>query len=157
MTVELSPATAEAYIRDSFGKMLVVAERLGDGLVNEQPVGPATNSVAVLITHCCGVTGFWLGHVVLGDDTDRDRDAEFVASATVAELRALIDATVASASEHLRRIDAGESTPDSPMRNKLDVDDPSDTSIVVHVIEELYQHLGHMDLTADVLLKTRLS
>lgn len=28
----------------------------------------------------------------------------------------------------------------------------SDTSIVLHVLEELYQHLGHAELAADALL-----
>ncbi len=29
--------------------------------------------------------------------------------------------------------------------------DTSDASVVIHVIEELYQHLGHMELAADAL------
>ena len=74
--------------------MAEVVGRMGDGLVNERPPGPATNSAAVLVVHSCGVAEFWLGHVGLGPArVDRDRDSEFRATATVAELHAMLDAT----------------------------------------------------------------
>lgn len=149
--VELTVATAEAYLRHGFTQLLAVATRLGDGLVDERPAGPHTNSVAALTVHLCGVTEYWLGHVALGEPSDRDRDAEFTATATVAELHALVDATLVRAADHLRRLDAGEGTDRGGRQFLLD-GDTSDASVVTHVLEELYQHLGHAELAADVLL-----
>jgi len=131
--------------------MLVVAERLGDEKVNQKPLGPHTNSVAVLITHCCGLTEFWLGYVALGRPTDRDRDAEFTATATVAELRAMVGTTLAQTTDDLVRIDNGEARIDPAWCKGLAGDDATDGGVVLHVIEELYQHLGHMELAADAL------
>ena len=149
--VELAVATAERYVRHAFRQMLAVADRLGDERVNVRPLGPGTNAVAALVIHCCGVTGFWLGHVALGRPTDRDRDSEFSRTATVAELHALVSRTVETAVDDLRRLDAGEGTDVGGRQGLLD-GDTSNGAVVLHVLEELYQHLGHIELAADALL-----
>lgn len=107
MSMDLNPATALVYLRHGFDQLLRVADRLGDEALNTRPLGQGTNAVAALIVHCCGVTEFWLGHVALGEPSNRDRTAELSATGTLSEL---------------------------------------------HVIEELFQHLGHADLTADFLI-----
>jgi uncharacterized damage-inducible protein DinB len=149
--VNLDLATAERYLRHAYRQMLDVVDRLGDDRVNVKPHGERTNAVAALVTHCCGVTEFWLGHVALGRQSTRDRAAEFVTTATVAELHELVDRTVAAAVEDLGRLDAGEGTDDNHGRVHLLDGDGSDASAVLHVLEELYQHLGHMEVTADGL------
>ena len=149
--MELAPSTIEAYLRHPFNQMLAIADRLGDGLVNERPVGPDTNAVGALIIHCCGVTEFWLGHVALGRASTRDRDREFTSTSSVAELHALIASTVDTAIADIAQLEAGEGT-DEGGRQFLLERDGSDASVVIHVLEELYQHLGHMELAADVLL-----
>lgn len=149
--MELSPATAERYVRHAFRQMLDVADRLGDEQVNERPHGASTSSVAALIVHCAALTPWWLGHVALGDSTGRDRDREFEATAALAELHEIVGSTVAQVGPLLARLEAGEGTDEGGRRFLLDGDE-SDASVVVHVLEELYQHLGHMELTADALL-----
>ena len=42
--VELAAETAGSYVRLAFEQMVRVAERLGDELVNERPIGPETNA-----------------------------------------------------------------------------------------------------------------
>ena len=171
--MELQRATAELYMRHAFGQMLDVAERLGDTRVNDRPLGPAeaaalptagagarasvsdrwpeTNAVAALIIHSCAVAEFWIGHVALGRPSDRDRESEFASTATVAELRALVASTVSQVSEDLAAIDEGRTQADRTGRQFLEGGDGSDGAIVLHVLEELYQHLGHMELAADAL------
>jgi uncharacterized damage-inducible protein DinB len=149
--VELTAATAERYLRHAFRQLLDVADRLGDERANQPPHGSGTNSVAALIAHCCGVTEFWLGHVALDEPTDRDRDGEFVAAANVVELHAMVDATLERAASLLTRLDDGEGADVRGGRRLLLDEDTSDASVVVHVLEELYQHLGHAELTADAL------
>lgn len=148
--MEWGPATAEVYLRRAFAQMLQVADRMGDDTVNRRPFGPTTNPVAGLIVHCCGVADFWLGHVALGRPSDRDRDEELSRLATVAELHVLVDATVAQAIPDVGRLESGEGQ-DAGGRQFLPDGDGSDAAVVLNVLTELYQHLGHMEITADAL------
>lgn len=149
--MELAETTAAQYVRHAFQQMLVVAERLGDDKVGLRPHGLRTNAVAALVVHCCGMAEFWLGHVALGRPSSRDRDAELTATATVAELHALVEQAVESISSDLSRIEAGHATPGHEARAHL-AGGVSDDSVVLHVLEELFQHLGQMEITADALL-----
>lgn len=149
--MELTPATASRYAQLAFDQMLAVADRVGDELVNERPISQHTNAVAALIIHCCGVAEFWFGHVGLGRDSQRDRDDEFARTATVEELHALVDARVRQIAADLEALEAGASSPHAEGRVFLSVADESDASLVLHVIEELYQHLGHCEIAADAL------
>jgi len=130
--------------------MLVVADRMGDELVNRQPLGPQTNSVAGLIVHCCGVSEFWLGHVALGRTSHRDRDNEFATTATVDELHELVQRSEAQAVADIGALVAGAGVDEGGRQFLLD-GDGSDAAVVIHVLEELYQHLGHMELASDAL------
>ena len=149
--MELAHATTTSYVRHAFQQMLAVAERLGDEKVGLRPLGPQTNAVAALIVHCCGMAEFWLGHVALGRPSSRNRDAEFTTTATVAELHALVEQSLETVLSDLSRIQAGAASSGHEARAHL-VGGESDGSLVLHVLEELFQHLGHMELTADALL-----
>lgn len=132
--------------------MLEVADRLGEEKVNERPLGAGTNAVAGLIVHCCGVTEFWLSHVALGGPSNRDRDGEFSTTATIDELHRLVDTALAGALADVAQIEAGFGQDEGGGRQFLPGGDGSDAGVVLHVLEELYQHLGHMELAADALL-----
>ena len=150
--MDLSPDTASAYAHKAFDALLSVADRLGDELVNERPITDHTNAVAALIVHCCGVTEFWLGHVGVGRPDHRQREAEFTTRKTVAELHDLVAATVAQMDADLRALETGATSPHGEARAFLPGDQGSASSLVVHVLEELYQHLGHCEIAADALL-----
>jgi uncharacterized damage-inducible protein DinB len=150
--IELTPETGQRYVRLAFDQLLGVADRLGDEGVNQRPHGEGTNAVAALIVHCCGVCEFWLGHVGLGRDSDRDREAEFSATATVADLHQLVHATMAQVSQDLVALETAPPSPHAKPREHLTEGDRSDASLVLHVLEELFQHLGHAELAADAVL-----
>lgn len=151
--VELSADTALRYVRHAYGQLLSVADRLGDVAVNERPLGPHTNAVAALIAHCCGVAEYWLGHVGLGRPSERDRDGEFSRTASLAELHALVEQSLRQIELDLTAIAEGRSSGTHAAARQLLLDaDVSDAALVLHVIEELYQHLGHAELAADALL-----
>lgn len=149
--MELQPSTTETYLRHAFSQMLGVVDRLGDDRINVKPHGPRTNSVAALVVHCCELTKFWLGHVGLDKPNERDRDKEFEATATVAELHQRVTRALAQASIDIAEMERGPTAVDNEVRQFMPEGDPSDASVVLHVIEECYQHLGHMELTADAL------
>jgi uncharacterized damage-inducible protein DinB len=151
----LETRTAETYLGLAVTQMHGVADRLGDDRVNQAPFGAETNSVAVLVAHCCGVSEFWLGHVGLGRPTSRVRDEEFTATATVPELHDMLAGMRAQIAADVRALDAGEASPaHASLRQTLEDADASDAALVLHVLEELYQHLGHMQVTADALAAT---
>jgi hypothetical protein len=153
--VELAPTTAHRYLRHAFDQLLAVAVRVGEPAVDERPHGPSTNTIAALVVHCCGVAEFWLGHVALGRPSERDRDAELRATATLEEMRALVARAVAQAEDDLVALDAGGGGDTTDLRGFLLDGDASDGAVVLHVLEELYQHLGHAELTADALTARR--
>lgn len=141
-----------AYVDNAFVQMLLVAERTGPAL-NERPFGPTTNSVASLIIHCAAVCEFWLGHVILGRPSERNRDAEFDATADLEGLRTRVERCIVQVAADLEALaglpELGE-RPDGPSElREFALGGGSDESVVQHVLQELHQHLGQMELTAD--------
>jgi uncharacterized damage-inducible protein DinB len=147
----LGADTARVFLDQAFDGLLRVVDRLGDDVVNVRPVGPGTTSVAALVVHCCGVAEYWLGHVALGDPSERDREAEFATVASVAELHERVASVRVVVARCLDRLECDGGT-DPTCRPPVWGGDTSDAAIVLHVVEELFQHLGHAELSADVLL-----
>ncbi len=70
----------------------------------------------------------------------------------MAELHTLVDRTRDQASADVRAFEAGATTTGHiTIRETLEGGDTSDTALVLHVLEELFQHLGQMEITADAL------
>jgi hypothetical protein len=95
---------------------------------------------------------FWGGQVVAGRRVDRDRDAEFRAHGPVSGL-------VAAAGDARRRFraDAAAADPGAPPRGAHPGAGPGELEVLtqgnalLHVLEEVTQHLGQMELTRDLL------
>jgi uncharacterized damage-inducible protein DinB len=148
--MELAPSTAERFLAHVFDQLLAVAGRVPEPLLNTRPHGEGTNSIASLVVHCCGVVEYWLGHVALGEPTTRDRESEFSSTATLADLHEMVATTTARVACLLDRLET-DSANDITQRPPLYDGDTSDAAIVLHVLEECYQHLGHAELAADAL------
>ena len=145
--------SAAAFVRKAFGDLLAVADRVGEPGIGERPVGEDTTAIANLVAHCCGVTEFWFGHVALGRPSDRDRDAEFTSRPSLADLHELVDAATPRAEADLAELGSrlAEHPREHEMRAFFPEGDTSDHALVLYVLRELYQHLGHAEITADVL------
>ena len=137
-----------AYVQHALQQLLGVAERVGPRL-HDRPAGEHTNSVGALVLHCTEVCEFWLGHLVLGRPSTRDRDAEFVATLSLQELRDRVARTTAQVAADLRAVAAGDGGHPSELR-VFAVGDGSDEDLVMYLLKELHQHLGHAELSADV-------
>jgi len=136
-----------------FDPMTAIAVELGDELVNAVPDLPGANSAYQIAFHCCGMLEWWTRAAILGSDVDRDRDAEFVSSGSVAQLTARVDVVRAQLVADLPQIDA-----ELPLRGDAGPD-YRDTPIgataggaLMHVFEELAQHHGHLEITRDLVL-----
>ena len=138
------------FANHALDQMVLALRRLGDERVNERPDLPGANTPFAIVTHCLGVLEFWGGAVVAGRKVVRDRDAEFQASGRVDELVARVDAARAQLAQDV----AGVSS-DAPPEVVTDRDRPDGRSkggVLLHLLEELFQHLGQLELTRDVLL-----
>jgi len=157
VTADLEPLAGEWWwflVDRHLNRMLSIVEELGDSLANLVPGLPGANSAFQIVFHCCGMLEWWIREAVLGIDVGRDRDAEFAASGTVAELEARVDVVRRQLRADLAAIDL-----DGPLRG-----DPSDhyegtpigtsaRGVLLHVFEELAQHHGHLELTRDAVVK----
>ena len=143
-----------AYVDQALEAMCELAGELGDELVCRRLDLPGANSVYGLTVHCLGVADYWAGGLVGGRRIERDRDAEFRATGTVEDLRARVREGRAQLGLDIAAADHA-----APPRGDLSPDDldlpPAVVTqgvVLVHVLEELYQHLGQMELIRDGLL-----
>ena len=141
-----------SYVDRAVEAMADIVSDLGDDLANARPSLPGANSPYVILRHCLGVMEFWGGQVVAGRTVDRDREAEFRASGPVADL-------VAAAQGAQRRFRADIVTADPkalprgthPGTRPDELEVASQGHVLLHVMEEVCQHLGQMEITRDLL------
>jgi uncharacterized protein DUF664 len=143
-----------SYVERALDEMAGIVTGLGDDTANQRPDLPGANSPYVILRHCLGVMDFWGGHVVAGRAVDRDREAEFRAAGPVAGLLA------ATGEAKVRfRANAAAAEPGAPVRGTRPGMAPGDLEIVsqgsslLHVLEEVTQHLGQMEITRDLLCR----
>jgi len=141
------------YANRAFDGMCQIAVGLGDDLANRRPNVPGANTAYGLIVHCIGVANYWAGALVAGRAVERDRDAEFVATGPTAKLVSLVEAAKAQLAA-----DVAEADFEAPLRRepapqfKGPPREPSSQgAVLLHVLEELYQHYGQLELIRDVL------
>lgn len=149
--MELTAATIRHYLVHVFTGIEQVLARMDDETVNRRPEGWGTNSVAGLVVHCCELAPSWFATPGLGRETVRDRESEFTTEATVDELRRRVAESMARCHALAADFVAGPTAQDHEYRAFLPGGDRSDAALVLHVFVELFQHLGHMEVTADAL------
>jgi hypothetical protein len=140
------------YVERAVDQMAGIVSDLGDDLANRRPSLPGANSAFAILRHCLGVMEFWGGQVVAGRVIQRDREAEFRATGPVAAL-------VASAQKGKDgfRADAAAADPSAaprgthPEMGPDELETRTQGAALLHVLEEVTQHLGQMELTRDVL------
>lgn len=142
------------FLDNALDGMLGIAATLGDDLVNTRPDLEGANTPFAIVTHCIGVTDWWIGVMIADRGVYRDRFGEFTATGTVAELGAAVDALM----ERMRR-DLRSINPAAPIRRPelLHEGSPARTwtqaAALIHTLEELTQHHGQLELTRDVLVQ----
>ncbi len=133
---------------DGMGRVIA---KLDDDQLNTETGLPGANTVFQLVFHATQACTYWVDHIVCGSRTDRDRDAEFRSSGTaeeahaaITELRKLLTARsdmVATATEL-----ANTPRTVTPLGRPWTVG-----AALIHAYEELAQHLGHAEITADLV------
>jgi len=144
----------EVFCHRSFAGVLAVVDRLGDDLINEQPPQTGGSSPYALVAHIVGACEWWVGHMVVGDASERVRDDEFAASGTTADLHDLIGDWLALLGARRPAIEAATSLHAVPQTQIPLIGEWTVGAALIHAYEELAQHLGHLEITADLLLRT---
>jgi hypothetical protein len=152
-SVALPAADYLWFVDRALDAMVGIVVELGDDRANRRPDLPEANSPYVILTHCLGVMEYWGGGTVAERDFTRDRASEFVAHGGVAELAE----RAVAARRRLGADVAGHDSAAAPANVLPDPDDPlpydqRKGAVLVHILEELYQHLGQMELTRDLLV-----
>ena len=140
----------------ALAEMARIVGALGDELANEAPALPGANTPFAILTHCLGLMEYWGGATVAGRSIERDRAAEFTARGNV---DSLVERTEA-ARRRLHEDVGGLVALDVPTQVMRDPDDPvpySETkgAVLLHILEELFQHFGQMEITRDMLQAPR--
>ncbi len=152
-TMGIKPEQLRPYMDFALDGMLRCAEQLGDDRVNLEPGLEGANSPYVILYHCVQLTHWWVGTMCADRDMIRDRDSEFVATGTVADLRDAVARVKGELVDDLARIDV-----DAPIRRPDLLAEGavarkwSCGESLIHAYEELAQHHGHMEITRDILL-----
>ncbi len=111
--------------------------------------GTEMNSLSVLVVHLSGAERFLVGDVVLGESSNRSRDAEFQARGmTKADLVACLDATeayLASAFDRLTLADLEASRVHPRHGGEVSV-----AFALLHALEHAATHTGHITITAQL-------
>ncbi len=152
-SVTLLPADYLWFVDQALDAMVGIVVELGDDLANRRPDLPGANSPYAVLTHCLGVMEYWGGGTVAERDFSRDRSTEFVAQGGVEELAERAGAARRRLAEDI----AGHDPMAAPGCVRPHPEDPvpydlRKGAVLVHLLRELYQHLGHMELTRDILV-----
>lgn len=136
----------------SLSSMTEILRELGDELADTKPDLPGANSPYAIVFHCVAVIEYWAGSVIAGLKIPRDRAAEFTATGRVDDVITRLDDVRAHLHEWVDvalREGIRDRTVMGTTRPELATATPE--WVLTHLVRELAQHLGQLELTRDVL------
>lgn len=142
-----------ALLRENLTAIADLVVSLGDEVANRRPELDGANAPYGIANHCVGLVEFWLGSVVGGERIPRDRDGEFTATGAVADVAARLDDLADRVPGWVRiALDEGprDRTAVGSTRTSA-VREASPEWMLLHVVRELSQHLGQLEITRDLL------
>jgi hypothetical protein len=144
---------------ECFTAMADILAALGDDLANRRPDLPGANSCYAIVNHCIGVVDYWAGSFIAGQRIPRDRAAEFTASGRVDELLDRLTAlqqrlpawVEVAVTEGIRDRSVVDGVQGGTTRVAM-LATASPEWALLHILHDIAQHVGHMDITRDLLL-----
>lgn len=144
------------FVDRALDGMIGIVEELGEGQANTAPEHAGANSPYAILFHCIGVCHYWIGTLIGGRHTERDRLAEFHATGSIAYLRTATDNLKRQLRLDLCDIDGERHLDVAPHASYTPLPGYSQWTqgaVLIHTYEELAQHHGQMELTRDVLME----
>lgn len=149
----LTPAAYLAVAREAFAGIEGVLADLDDDTVNHSPLPGTVNTVFALMTHVHGMACYWGGSLIAGERNPRDRATEFQARGAVAEARALLADLRARLPGWVEiACTDGVRDPHASGTSRADAADVTAEWALQHLLHEIAQHLGHMEICRDLVL-----
>lgn len=134
-----------------FDEILSLISELPQDLVNNKLSVQGSNSPAQILVHCCGMMRRWSSSVNLGLPVPRNRDKEFTIVLPKDELLSLARSTRERFTEDLAHTQMQAAPAALPSGRESEVWLATCQGVLFHVYEELCQHLGHLEITRDLL------
>ena len=140
------------FVDRALDGMSAIALSLGDEFANSTPALEGANSPYAILAHCLGVVEHWVGARVVGRPDLRDRRAEFRAAGPVGPLVERVARARAQLAEDLTRFAGDVPVAAQPKaRFRPPTGTLTETGVLLHVLAELAQHHGQMEITRDQL------
>lgn len=141
-------------------EIIAQLEGLSDEELNTLVPLPDANTLAAIATHTLGAGQYWSLTLVAGQEIPRDRPAEFRAVSHGPELVARFEGWIAALQTMLATLppEALGPLPDPPAGRRLQAigDAPlTGRDCLLHAIDHTATHLGHMQLTRQLVLALR--
>ncbi|MGO2051502.1 hypothetical protein CQ010_01915 [Arthrobacter sp. MYb211] len=137
---------------EKFDQIIEIIAQLPEELSNTRPGIPGGNSPIQLLVHCCGMMRRWSSTVNLGVAIPRDRAAEFTATLPTVQALAHAAAVRAEFAADLAQTEMQASPASLPAGREDEYFAQTCQGVLLHVLEEFCQHLGHLEITRDLLL-----
>ncbi|GAA4673685.1 DinB family protein [Gordonia humi] len=145
-------AACTVVVEETLAAIAQVLDDCDDESVNATPVPGTVNSVFALVTHLDGVIADWGGNLVAGEGIPRDRPTEFTAQGTLAQARSILDRMSERLPRYIRlALTAGIEAPGAISSTRVDAASATPEFVVAHLLRELTQHTGHMQICRDVV------
>ena len=145
-------ANYEQLLSGLRGEVIAILREFPADLLNQRPLhdeSHETNSLAVLSSHIAGAEYEWIGQVVGGLPQTRHRPDEFVATAAnAAPLIAALERSGATTREVLANLSAAALEEERERGGRQF----GVRWCILHAIEHTALHLGHIQLTRQLLL-----
>jgi len=149
--VVISVDEFELFCGRTIDGMVACIDSLTAEQLNQAPPWAGASTPFQLMTHALGACTWWVDHMVCHRPSSRDRNAEFAATGTAADLhaqaadvRAMVAANRAAMTTATGLVE--------PARTQTELaGEWTVGAALMHAYEELAQHLGHLEMTADVL------
>ena len=148
-----SDAQIAAFLQVAAETLDTVDAVLGD--LDDTTVNLATpggNSVFALVTHVRGALGYWGGSLLAGEDIPRDRSAEFHATGTVEQARGIVAGLRTDLARWAPVAAIGIRNPQARGTTRRDAAAAPPEWVLTHMLRELTQHTGHMEICRDVVV-----
>lgn len=135
-----------------------------DSLVHTRPTSPGavypTNSAAAIVHHLCGVITSWGAACLGGEQVNRERESEFEYDGPVLPELDRLDALAArlpywTAAALGRGSLAHPSGTAFPVERARAAGTLTVEWVLAHILHDVATHLGHLEVTRDVLLSAR--
>ena len=140
----------EASALDKLDRIIATVASLDEDTANADLGVPGSNSPYQILRHCLTVVRYWTSTVCRGIEIPYDRAGDWTSSGPVAPLLELASQTRKAFVADLGSLDL-DAPIASPPRHSGHIVDDTVFAVLVHVVEELAQHLGHLEITRDVL------